>query len=119
MGDAAVIALQLLHGDEVHGGIVIGKVVGHGFDLVFHAGGISTVLEHHKTLAGVLLAGGKLRAAAGAHGIQRGVDGNGVLARVSHALDAADSVGMALADSLAPEGVILSGGQHGAGIHAV
>ena len=119
MGQAAVVARHLLHGDEVHGGVIIGEIVGHGDDLALHLGGVRALLEHHVADAGVLLAGGQLGIATAAGRFDGGIHRNGVLTGVRNALDAADGVAVPLRNAAAPEGVIAPLRQHAARVKAV
>ena len=98
VGQAAVVPEQLLLREKVHRGVVVGKVVGHGDDRLLDAGPVGPLLRHHKALPHVLLPGGQRRIGAAAHRIQGGGDRDGVLPRVPDAGDAADGVGVALAD---------------------
>ena len=52
---AAVIALHLFFADEVYDRIIIRKIVGHGFDLIFHCCGIGSVLKHNIAFPKVLV----------------------------------------------------------------
>ena len=114
-----MVPVQLLLGDEVDNGVVLVKVVGHGLDVVFDLSLVCPFLGHHKALPQVLLAGGELRLAAAAHRVHGGLNGDGVLLGVGHPFHPADGVGMALADPLAPEGVVRALGQDGPGIQPV
>lgn len=119
VGDAAVVPLQLLLGDKVDGGVIVGKIVGHGDDLPLNAGQVGPLLRHYKALPGVLLAGGQLRRAPRPDSLQGLGHGDGVLPGVLHPVDPADGVGVPLADPLPPEGVALPLGQDGLGQQAV
>lgn len=112
VGQAGMVAGHLLRGYKVHGGVVVGEVIGHGGDFPRDAPGVRALLGHHEAFTGVLLPGGQLRIGAGAHRFQRGGHGDGVLPGVRHAGDAAHRVGVPLADPLAPEGVVVPVGQH-------
>ena len=88
--------IELFLADEVHRDVVLVEVVRHLDDLLLHRLGVGAFLEHHPALARVLLTRGQLRVAAGAHRIERGGHRDGVLARIGHAGDAAQRVGMPL-----------------------
>ena len=80
-----------------------------------NGGAVRAVLCHDIDLTTVLLTGAQFRHGAIAHSLQCFWNGDGVLPRVQHAGDTAHRVGMSLADTPPPEGVILSFGQdHGA-----
>ena len=119
VGQAGVVLLHLLGGDELHGGVVVGEVVGHGLDGRLNGSLVGALLGHHIAVAGVLFPGGQLGILALADPLQRFRHGNGVLPGVGHAGNPADGVGMALAHALAPEGVVLALGQNGRGIETV
>lgn len=86
---AAWSPIELFLADEVHRDVVLVEVVRHLDDLLLHGLGVGALLKHHPALARVLLARGQLRVVAGAHRIERGGHGDGVLARIGHAGDAA------------------------------
>ena len=119
VGQTAVVALHLFFGDEVNGGVILVKIVGHGLDRVLDRRLVRAVLGDDKALAGMLLAGGQLGILSVSDGGQRRFDRNGVLARVLDAGDTADSVGVTLADALAPERIRLAAGQDRVGVDAV
>ena len=100
-----MVALKFLLGDKVHCRVVIREIVRHRLDLALNALLVRAFLGHDEALAGVLFAGGQLGGFAIAHTLQRALHGDRILARVLHALNAADRVGMALAHALAPEGI--------------
>ena len=114
-----MIGDQLFLRNKVDGGVVIGEVVGHGFDGIFDFGCVCAVLKHNVALAGMLFARGQRRIFAGAHRGEGFIHGDGVLLGVFDAGNAADGVRMTLTDALAPEGVVVSGGQNGACVQAV
>ena len=96
---------QLLFGDEVNCGVVIGEIVGHLFDLALDAGEVRPLFGDDVALARVLFSRGQNGILAAADALERAFDGNGVLAGVLDPLDAADGVAVPLADALAPKGV--------------
>ena len=114
-----MVTLHLLSADEVHRGIILIKIVGHGLDLFLDSGKIRALLGHHKALSGVFFSGGQLRILSRAHFSKRIFHRNGVLSGIRNAFDSSDSIGMSLADALAPEGVILTAGKDRVGIQAV
>ena len=114
-----MVAIKLFLANEVHRDIVFVEVVRHLDDLLLHRLGICALLEHHPALAGVLLTRGQLRVAAGAHRLERGGHGDGVLARIGHAGDAAQRVGVSLGNAAAPEGVVRTLRQDAVGVQAV
>ena len=114
-----MILLQLFLTDEVNGGIVLVKIIGHGFDLFFDSGRIRPFFQYHKTLSRMFLPGGKLRVFSVSHRFQRAFHRNGILSGILHARNPADGVGMALAYALAPECIIVSLRKNGIGIHSV
>ena len=119
VGQARVVTRHFLGADEVHSGVVLVKVIGHGLDLVFDAGEIRAFFRDNKALAGVLLTGREFGVLTLADAVDRRLHGNGVLAGIKDALDPADRVGMALAYALAPEGVVLALGQDAVHVQAV
>ena len=119
MGQAGMVLLHLLGGDEFHGGVVVGEVVGHGLDGRFNGGLVGALLGHHIAVTGMLFPGGQFGIFALADPLQGLRYGNGVLTGVGHAGNPADGVGMALAYALAPEGIVLALGQNGRGIETV
>ena len=66
---------------------------------------IRALFGHHVTFAGMLLPGGQLGHFARAHLFQRFRNRHGILARVPHAGDPPDRVGMPLAHAASPEGI--------------
>jgi len=111
VGDTLVIAVKLLLRDEVNGGVVVGKVGGHGLDGFLDLGPIGMEGGDHVTLAGMLLTGGKVGIIAAANPLERLGDGDGVLLAVKNPLHAADGIGMSLAYALTPEGIIVTVGE--------
>ena len=67
----------------------------------------------------MLLTRGELGIRAGAHGIHGGFHGHSVLAGITHALHAADGIGMALRNATAPERVVLALRQDALGVEAI
>ena len=114
-----MVTVKLFLADEVHRDVVLVEVVRHLDDLLLHRLSVGALLEHHPALAGVLLARGQLRVAAGAHRIERGGHGDGVLARIGHAGDAAQRVGVSLGHAAAPERVVRALRQDAVGVQAV
>ncbi len=115
---AGVVALHLLHGNEMHGRVVIREIVRHLLDLLLNAGLVGTFLGDHEDFAGVHLAGHKLRLLACADARDGILDRDRVLAGIDDALDAADRVRVALGDAAAPEGVVFAVREAGGGDHA-
>ena len=101
------------------GGVVLVEIVFHRDDLALDARLVGTLGRHDVTFARVLLPGGQFGLFAAANGLERALDGHGVLARVQHAVDAANGVGMALADAAPPEGVVGAVGQKAVAQHTV
>ena len=101
-----MVALHLFLRDEGHGGVIVGKVVRHLFDLLFDPGLVGALGRNHIAFAQVLLPCGQLRHGAAANRVQRCLDGHGVLPRVQHAVDAAHRVRVPLADAAAPERIV-------------
>ena len=114
-----VVAIEFFLADEVHRDVVLVEIVRHLDDLLLHRLGVGAFLEHHPALARVLLTRGQLRVAAGAHRIERGGHRDGVLARIGHAGDAAQRVGMSLGNAAAPERVVRALRQDAVGVQAV
>ena len=73
--------------------------------MAWHGVGVGAFGQHDEAFARVLLPRGELRAGAAAHLLHRGGHRHGVLHAAGHAGHAADGVGVALAEALAPEGV--------------
>ena len=117
--DARMVAVKLLLADKVHGRVVVREIVRHRDDRLFDGGKVRALLRDDKALARVLLARRKLRVFTGADALERALDRDRVLARVLHAGDAADRVGVALAHALAPERVVAAVRQDGLAVKAV
>ena len=111
VGHAAVVCKKLLFADEVHGGVIVGEIVGHGLDGLLHTGGVSSFLKNHKAFTGVLLSGGEIRRGAAANSLQGTVYRDGVLSGILNSRDASYCIRMSLAYPLAPEGVVLAVGK--------
>ena len=103
---ALVVALELLLGDEVHGGLVRGEVVGHRGDGLGD-GRVVGLVGHHVALTHVRGGAGDLGAPSGAGLGDRLLAGDRVLHAAPDAGDPPDGVGMALREALAPERVLL------------
>ncbi len=114
-----MIGTHFLHGDELHGGVVIGKIIGHGLNSVLDGCLVGTLLGHHIAITGVLFPGSQIGGLAAANPIHGLRHRNRVLPAVQNAGNPANRVGMALADALAPEGIVLALGQDGGGIQPV
>ena len=111
VGDPAVVTVKLFLRDEVNGSVVIGKIVGHGLDLLLDLCLVCALLCDYEALSCVLLTGGKVGIFAASYSVDSLGNGDSVLLSVGNALNASDSVGMSLRNALAPEGVILAVGQ--------
>ena len=116
MGQAGVIPGQLLGADKVDAGVILVKVIGHGLDLPLDALQVGARFGHHPALPQVLVPRRQNGLLAPADGVHRALDGNGIPSGVHHPCNAADGVGVALADAAAPEGLVLALGQHRPGI---
>ncbi len=115
----AVVAAQLLKGDKMDGGVVLGKIVGHGDNLTLDLGQIRALLRDDPAFAQMLIARSQLRILARAHGGDRRFDRHGVLLGIHDTRDAADGVGVALTDAAAPKRVIAAVREDGVCHHAV
>ena len=62
-----VAGLQFFLRNKMHGGIVIGKIIGHRFNIALHARRVGPFFQHHKTFPRMLLAYGQNGVFAGAH----------------------------------------------------
>ena len=102
-----MVSVELFLADEVHRDVVLVEIVRHLDDLLgYHRLGVGAFLEHHPALARVLLdAWSAAGLPSGAHRIERGGHRDGVLARIGHAGDAAQRVGVPLGNAAAPERV--------------
>ena len=113
-----MVAVEFLLRHERHRGVVVGEVVGHLHDGALDGCLVGAVLGHHEAFARVLLARHQLGVLARAHGLERRGHRNRVLARVRHAVDAADGVAVALGDAAPPERVVVPLGQDAGCIQA-
>ena len=118
MSQAAVIILEFFFADEMDGGIIFIEVIRHGFDFLFHPGSIGAILQYYKAFARMLLAGRKLGICSGTDRSQGAFYRDGILLGVLYAGNAADSIGMSLADALAPKGIVFAGRQDCVAVHA-
>ena len=99
--------------------VIVGKIVRHGFDLFLHLFRVCAFLQHYKTLSCMFLSRCQIRIFSVSHRFQRALHRDRVLFRIFHAFHSADSVRMPLADSLSPEGIILSFRKDRVGIQSV
>ena len=106
-----VVTLHLFLCDKVNRRVIVRKIVGHGLNLFFDLFFVRPVFCDNEAFARVLFARRKRRVLAASHFLKRLGNGNGVLARVGNAVDAAYRVRMALAHASAPEGVVVALGK--------
>ena len=106
--DTAVVTVQLFLGNEMYRCIILVKVVRHGLDLFLDACKISTFLSNYEALSCMFLACSKLRIFSVSYCLKCSFYRNGVLLCILYAFDAADCIRMSLADTLAPECVVVS-----------
>ena len=101
-----MISLQFFLSDEMYSSIIICKIVGHGLDLLFDLCLVCALFRYHKALSGMLLSGGQNRILTVSDSFQCGLYGNGILLGILDTGDTTDGIGMSLADTLTPEGII-------------
>ena len=114
-----MVAVKLFLADEVYGRVVIGEIVRHRDDGFLNGSLVRTLFGNDKALSGVLLARRQLRVLAAAHAFKRALHRDGILAGVLYAGNAANRIGVTLADTLAPERVIFAVRQNRLTIEAV
>ena len=108
MGNAAVIFREFLFRNEVYGGLITDKIVGHGFDSRFNGVQVGAFFRYDEAFPQVHFIAGGVRSFSAADCVQVFLFGDGVLLAVLNAGDAADGIGMALAYAFAPESVALA-----------
>ena len=110
--NAAVVCFEFFFGNKMNDGFVAYEIVGHGLDGRFNGSQVGPFFGNHEAFTQVHLVAGGIGAFTAADGFQIFFLGNGVLFAVLYAGNAADSIGMALAYALAPEGVGFAFRQH-------
>ena len=108
MRNSAVILLQFFFTDKMNRCVIICKIVWHSLNGFFYFCCISTFFQNHKTLSGMFLSGSKIRIFSISHCLQRRLYRYGILLAIFYALYTTDRIGMSLADTFAPECIILS-----------
>ena len=86
--------------------IIIGEIVRHGLDLFFDLCKICALFGNNKALSRMLLSGGQHRILTVSDSFQCGLYGNGILLGILDTGDTTNGIGMSLADTLTPEGII-------------
>ena len=87
-------------------GIIVGKIVGHGDDFPLNGCQIRPLLCHNKALTGVLFPGSQGGIFTASDPIQCVLHRDCILLCVQNPRNSADRVRVALADALAPEGIV-------------
>ncbi len=106
VSETAVVLVEFFFADEVDRGVVFIEVVRHRLDGVFDVCLIGTFFCNNVNKTSVLLTSREFRHGTATHGFESRFHRAGVLLGILHALDAANSIAVALRNTLAPERVV-------------
>ena len=117
--ELGMIPVQFFLGNEMDGSIVFIEVQWHFLDFFFNPSQICTFFGYDIAKAGMLLTGGQLRHFSGTDSSDGFFHGDRVLLGILYTLNPADCVGVALADTFAPEGIGFAFRQNAGSVQAV
>ena len=109
---SCVLSQKFFFADEINNRVIIGEVIRHSFNRVLDFGGVGTFLKHNKAFAQMFLTRSEFGIFAATNSLKRTVNRHGVLFGIFDALNAADGVGVSLADAFAPESIIVAVGEN-------
>ena len=103
-----MVSLKLLLTDKMYGSIIVREIIWHILNICFNLSQICPFLSYHKALPHMLLTSSQLWVLTVSYRLQGSFYRNGVLLAILNTFNPANSIRMSLANSLTPEGIIIT-----------